>query len=682
MRARSLSLVLGSTLALACAEDAAPPRTPPAPAPPVASVTPPAPVASAPALPAKPHSSLDRATVNRLAVRLNLPLYWVADRNADGAVDPDEVVTLLFYPTAPTWAKAGAFTPEFEEAYGKLERAVKAGPAGAETADSKRLALVAEELDDAAATLVQSDLRAVSAEEKTLVRHVSTLAKLVDELFAEQNGAQKLAAKVPDEPSSQSLFRRSWGPRCSTPKMEKNDACSAIPGAPKQLVSVYPEATQADAGFCEKLEKLPNAKALLTPFTAVREKDGKLVAVSYEKAFGPRMTKIADELEAAAKDVVDPSEKALKADLLAAAKSFRTNDWRGADEAWSKMSATNSKWYLRIGPDETYWEPCAQKAGFHLAFARINKDSLDWQKKLTPLQQDMEDTLAKHVGGPYKARKVTFHLPDFIDIVFNSGDDRDAIGATIGQSLPNWGPVAAEGRGRTVAMSNLYADPDSMRVRRAKAESWLTKPTMALYTDDPAPGLLATILHEATHNLGPAHEYKFEGKTDAQAFGGDLSSMMEELKSQTGALFYLDYGKKKGVVSPELTRQTYVDCVVWALNHISRGMWTPEKHRKAYSQLAAIQIGFLMDEGALLWDANAMAANGKDKGAFSLDEAKLPAAIDKMMKVVGEIKAKNDKKAAEALSDKYVDGTVVPHALIAERALRFPQPSFVYAVEF
>ena len=46
-----------------------------------------------------------------------------------------------------------------------------------------------------------------------------------------------------------------------------------------------------------------------------------------------------------------------------------------ADEAWAKMTVDNSKWYVRVAPDETYWEPCAQKAGFHLTFARINQGS-------------------------------------------------------------------------------------------------------------------------------------------------------------------------------------------------------------------------------------------------------------------------------------------------------------------
>ena len=44
---------------------------------------------------------------------------------------------------------------------------------------------------------------------------------------------------------------------------------------------------------------------------------------------------------------------------------------------------------------------------------------------------------------------------------------RTPLGATIGQSLPNWGPVANEGRGRTVAMVNFYSDPDSVAARRS-----------------------------------------------------------------------------------------------------------------------------------------------------------------------------------------------------------------------
>ena len=345
-----------------------------------------------------------------------------------------------------------------------------------------------------------------------------------------------------------------------------------------------------------------------------------------------------------------------------------------------RSNSRNSKYYLRVAPDETYWEPCSQKAGFHVSFAFINTDSIALQDKLTPVQQDMEDTLAKLIGHPYVARKVTFHLPDFIDIIANAGDARDAIGATIGQSLPNWGPVANEGRGRTVAMNNLYADPDSLAVRHKKAESLFDDATMKFYADDSSAGLLSTVLHEATHNLGPSHEYTYLGKKDDDAFGGNLASMLEELKAQSGALFFLDVLGKKGLFTPAEVNRSYTDSMVWAVNHISRGMYTPTHQRKAYSQLACIQVGFLIGEKALIWDPKAKSAGG-EVGAFHIDYEKFPKAVEKLMKTVGNIKARGDKTLALDLAKKFVDGKVVPQGVIAERLLRFPQPNFVYAVD-
>jgi hypothetical protein len=390
------------------------------------------------------------------------------------------------------------------------------------------------------------------------------------------------------------------------------------------------------------------------------------------------MQAIASELEAAAGSVKD--EAALVAYLRAAASSFRTNDWRPADEAWAAMTVDNSKWYVRAAPDEVYSDPCAHKAMFHLTFARIDQGSKKWQGKLVPVQQEMEAAVAAHAGAPYKARKVTFHLPDFIDIVINAGDDRNALGATIGESLPNWGPVANEGRGRTVAMVNLYLDPDSITARRQQAESVLDKASMAAYTGEQEPQLLTTILHEATHNLGPAHEYQVGGKTDEQVFGGPIAAVLEELKAQTGALFLLEFLRSKGIIDDKLAQAAYADAIVWAFGHISQGMYTGGKTRKTYGNVAAIQIGYLLDHGALTWDANAQAANGTDKGAFVVHADKLVAACDAMMKDVAGIKARGDVKGAQALFDKYVDGPGVPQSVISERFLRFPKASFVYSM--
>lgn len=622
------------------------------------------------------YGALPRAELNRWAVRQNLPLYWIADANDNQQVDPDEVAPLLFYPTDGAWVAGGKFTPAFDAAYQQIAAAAKAGPPA-----DPREKLVGDDLDQGRATLVRSDLTAVSAEEKAFARAMLGVATLIDNLYELMNGATALRARLPEDAASHSLFRRNRGPRCVGPRTEKNKACSAIPGAPKPVFDLYPAALQADDKFCAALAKRPDAKPLLeSHFGVVRGSGANWKAVEYTEAYRDQMTAIATALTAAADLVKDPAEAALVAYLRAAAASFLSNDWRPADEAWAKMNADNSKWYVRVAPDEVYWEPCARKAGFHLTFARINQRSKEWQQKLVPVRQEMEQRIAQRAGAPYAARKVAFQLPDFIDIVVNAGDDRTALGATIGQSLPNWGPVANEGRGRTVAMTNLYQDPDSIAARRAQAESILDTASLRAYSGESEPGLLGTILHEATHNLGPAHEYKVAGKTAGAIFGGQEASVMEELKAQTGALSLIEMLRGKKLISGELAAQSYADAIVWALGHISQGMYAGAGERKTYSNLAAIQIGFLLEKGALTWNPRAKAANGKDTGALTIHYGKLVPVIDEMMKLVGGIKARGDRAAAVALLAKYVDGTVVPHAAIKDRFLREPKASFVYSV--
>ncbi len=631
--------------------------------------------------PSLPHDRLGRLDFNRLAVQANLPLFWVADANANGAVDPDEVASLRFYPEEGHWTEGAEFSADFERAYGQLV-ALAASPdsTGLTPEEAERRRLVRADLDHGIPTLVASDLGTLDPGTRAFAAHILTAADMIDTIFEQMTGAEALLTKVPDDSASRSLFRRNWGPACLAPRTQDNPACSAIPGSPQPVFDIYPASLQAQEDFCAKLEALPNAEDLLDPFVVVRGGAGSYHAVPYTEEYADLCGVIASELRAAADALVDPGEDALRAYLRAAAKAFNDNDWEPADEAWSKMTARNSKWYLRIAPDEVYWEPCAQKAGFHVTFARINTDSLKWEDRILPVRQEMENSLAALIGTPYQAREVSFHLPDFIDIVINAGDDREAFGATIGQSLPNWGPVANEGRGRTVAMSNLYTDPDSLRIQHEQVLSLFTSDALAFYADSPEPGLLATILHEATHNFGPAHEYRYKGKTDTEAFGGALSSTMEELKAQTGGLWFTGWLAAREIISQDLARQTYLDSMRWAMDHISRGMYSGSGRSKPYSQLAAIQVGFLMDEGALEFGRETLAANGTDAGAFTLHFDRFPAAIEKLMAQVGQIKATGDRAGAEALIARYVDSDAVPQKLIAERILRQPKANFVYAV--
>jgi hypothetical protein len=337
---------------------------------------------------------------------------------------------------------------------------------------------------------------------------------------------------------------------------------------------------------------------------------------------------------------------------------------------------------VRVGPDEVYYDPCAWKAGFALQVARINPDSLEWQKKLDPLKADMEKTLGAMAGAPYKAREVNFKIPDFIDVVLNAGDQRSAHGATIGQSLPNWGPVAEKG-GRTVAMTNLYTDADSQTAQAELMSSVFCKNTNALATTTPRETLISSVLHEAAHNLGPSHEYKVKGKEDDALFGGPLASTLEELKAQSSALYLTNWLAGKGIFTDEEVRRIQLRNVAWAFGHISRGMYAADGTPRNYSQLAAIQLGSLMQAGAISWHADQPAANGKDQGCIEINFDALPKAIEDLETTVLQIKASGNKKRAEELKAQLVDADdefAKTKASITERWLRAPKASFVYSV--
>lgn len=691
-------------------------KDPPAPPTPATSV-------SAPSTTSKPAAAkldkVKRADFNRLAAESALPLFWIEDKNKNGALDADELA--VYWGLEPgrvlaEYVGKDGFTPKMLDAYDVIVKHAAATPAatgapavpvasGAPAAsgsaaivasasaaaapnaitEEARQELVKKELAQGRVTLVATDLSKASADEKRFATFILKASEMIERLYAKQQGTTDLAKKLPaGDLASKTLFFRGQGPKCEAPLTQGAPGCGALAVAdmPKGKHSgLYPADLLEQPKFCEDLQK--KDKTLADPFTVVAKDGAALKAVPYSEAFKADVEPIADELKAAAKALGD-SEPALRAYLLASAQAFVDNQWWPADEAWAKMDAKNSKYYLRIAPDEVYDEPCSTKALFHVSFGLINQGSLKWQAKLDPLKTDMEKALAELAGPPYKAREVSFKLPDFVDIALNAGDSRKAFGATIGQSLPNFGPVANEGRGRTVAMTNFYTDADSIDAAKEQASSLFCNDTMAKFTTEQEPQLMSTVLHEAAHNLGPAHQYKANGKIDREAFGGPLASTLEELKAQTAALFFTDWLVEKKQITQAEADRAHVRDVFWGFGHISRGMWTEEKHPKNYSQLAAIQLGAMMKGGAIAWKADENAANGKDKGCFSVDLAKMATQVKTLMGTVAQIKGKGDKTRAEALIKEHVGAPEEKrdvHKTIQERFTRSPKASFVYAVK-
>jgi hypothetical protein len=607
--------------------------------------------------------ALDRADFNRLAAQAASPLVWLEDRNGNGLVEADELAAAGAGQTLAKYVVGGKLTPAFAAEYKQL-------------VELRRRESVLRELDYARPTLVTTDFSGASPADRALVKELVAVSEMVEELYLRQTGGyHHLKAKGVDA-AGRTLMWRNHGPWCSGPLSVGNPHCNAVPTFPPQRSEAYPEDLPNDESMCRLLQSQPNAKDLLAPFTVVRREGAAYAAKPLTAAWGAPMKAVAKRLRAAAAIAAkDPQEQPLAKYLIAAALGFDTNDWSQADEAWAAMNAQNSKWYLRVAPDEVYFDPCQQKAGFAVALAKINQGSLVWQERLSKIRTEMEQRIAALIGPPYAARDVKFHMPDFIDVVLNSGDARHPIGGTIGQSLPNWGKVVQEGRGRTVVMANLYTDPDSRRISEAQARELLSPATMAHYSPEHEIFLMGIILHEATHNFGPFTDYQVAGKGSKQTFPGGLASTLEEMKAQVGGMWYLQLLKAKGLLTEERVRQAYVDEISWAFGHISRGMFTPSGNVQPYSQLAAVIVGSCMRDGALTF---------KD-GQFTIDFAKLPVTVEKLLQRVGRIKATGDVAGGHALVDEFVKGK--GHALVMQDHVtkvlaKYPKATFRYDVRY
>jgi hypothetical protein len=636
------------------------------------------------AAPASAFDRLSRADFNRRAVERFQPVFWRSDSASPGELTPDELV-VTWTPALPSRSElidaSNAFTPAFAAIYDQL---VQPEASGLAPEEAKRREAVRLELSQGRPTLIENDFRDASEADKALVRHMLQVSVLVERLYARQKGTLGLETQIPPgDAASAAMFFRNQGPLCKAPKTEKDPDCHALPAAMPPVFGLYPSGIQSDPAFCGVLEKQPNARDLMDHFSVVvpGKTPNTFEAMKYSEAYPEEMQAIARELDAAAADL-PAEEAALQNYLKQAAAAFRDNDWERANQAWVQMSADNSRYYLRVAPDEVYYEPCAWKAGFALTFARINKDSLEWQNRLQPLKQEMEEALAGFAGKPYRARTVNFKLPDFIDIVLNAGDSRMPTGGVAGQSLPNWGAVAEKG-GRTMVMTNLYTDEDSKQTLTGQMSSLFCAATMTQATADPKPAIMGVVLHEAAHNLGPAHDYRVNGEVDRVRFGGPLASMLEELKAQTAALYFPARLVERKLITVDDSQRAELRDVAWGFGHIASGMYDGQGNPKAYSQLASVQLGSLEEAGALEWKPDARAANGTDTGCFEVHFERWDAAASALAKEVLQIKGQGNRRAGEALKERWVDSAGPwkdRRITITERWLRAPKASFVYSI--
>ena len=364
---------------------------------------------------------LTRADFNRIAAELALPIFWAADTNKDNALDGDELA--VYWGLVPG-AKlveyvgpGGAFTDTAKDAIEAILKQSKesdSGPgrsadagsaAGLDPKEVARRAAVKKELAQGRVTLVETDLTKAAPEEKRFVGFITQAAELIEKLYAKQEGTLDLRAKVPaDDTASRSMFFRNQGAEVRGAADAERSGVQRDPRpAEGQALGLLSRRAPREAEVLRRPVEARGRQEGEGPHGSLHrrradgDKKGAFKAVPYHEAFKDDVTAISGQLKAAA-EALGTTEPALKAYLLATAQAFTDDKWWPADEAWAKMDAKNSKYYIRVAADEVYREPCSTKALYHVSFGLINQGSLKWQSKLDPIK-------ARHGEGARRSRR-------------------------------------------------------------------------------------------------------------------------------------------------------------------------------------------------------------------------------------------------------------------------------------
>jgi hypothetical protein len=618
--------------------------------------------------------AVDRSAWNRAAVELDEPVFWTSPPVGPRGLLPDHMA-ILARPgfDASTWISEDGY----QARYAAIRRHLAHPPNERRLSpdERERRRLLRSELAHGEPTLIETDLRALNPGEREMIRSLIDAGAAVERLFALQRGVADLEQRIPrGDTLSRALFRRNQGPACVWGPTAEDPRCTAIPGLGPVAAGVYPYDAPIDV--CARLERMPNADALFDPFVAVHGSTEAPEAVPYSHAWPDEMRDVADALDAASRGL-GPREAAFQAYLRAAAAAFRNDDWFAADAAWA-ATARQSRFFLRVAPDETYWDACDRKAGFHMVLGLVDgaaeQDAQSWR----PLIPGMEAEIARLAGPAYAAREVEVDLPEFVGVVFNAGEARRPLGGTLGQSLPNWGPVAEAG-GRTIVMTNIGSDPDSVRRTRAQAEAVFCAEPLAGWSADPVSLRRSTVLHELAHNLGPG--VPVGGRSEEMDLGGPLAGLYGELGAQTAAGVLAPWLAVQGRLSPEQVRDMHVSDLVWCMGKIA-GDRTDGAELDAYGQLCAMQLGWLAESGVARFDPSRVAANGQDEGCLDVDVDRLTPAWQTLGAEVFGLRARRDREAAASLRTRLVDapGSRDVRQILADRWRRFPEPSYVYAL--
>ncbi|PIR25642.1 MAG: hypothetical protein COV43_04650 [Deltaproteobacteria bacterium CG11_big_fil_rev_8_21_14_0_20_42_23] len=596
---------------------------------------------------------------------------WMDTSTNPGTVDPEELVAkgeagakLLALYVMKDANGALRFSPQFSDVYRKV-------------LTTRSQELVAEEKAKFEIIPLETKLKdlGLNETERAIVQDIREAGAYLEQAYRAQLGAASYAPK--QEAGSFSLDELNHGPWCS---QNTDPLCTTDPSFPPKRTSLYSDAVRNPDGSpnCDLI-----TKKFSNPFSVVRDGKNGPEEVPYAVAYGNFVAPAAAALKRAATKAGEIGDTALQAYLSQTAEGFLSEKpfpFAESDKAWIAMKG-KSKFFVRVSADETYWDPCALHAGYHLELGLIDEKANDRSAKFTTHIQSMEDEMARLSQGTYKKRPVAENLevPEFVQVIEFTGNARSAGSTTIGQALPNWcgedGKADDCGHRSAVYTNHLNAGYNQKEAPRMAV--MLSEAALPFSINEEQAERV--VLHEILHNTGPNYGNVVgkEGKTATEVFGKQ-KGMLEELKAETAAGHFISWlAQHKGLYSDEQRNQLYTRGVLWNLSHLKKALEhkTDLSNAGAYSRLSAIQFGWMVEQGALHFNPTSK--------TWDINYEKMPKAWESLMSKVMTIYASGDKKALDALTSRYWKGEGLKQLqleALEEKTGKFPVRSIVYKV--
>ena len=374
----------------------------------------------------------------------------------------------------------------------------------------------------------------------------------------------------------------------------------------------------------------PEKKAeIYSPTTVVRWHGDQLEALPYHIAYR-------SFLEPAAKDLREAADLSSDRDfanfLRLRADALLTDDYFQSDLAWVDLK--DPKFDVIFAPYETYLDDLlGVKGSFGAAVLIRNREESQRLAMFQKYVPDIQEALP--LAPEDRPSKKDQPTPmEVMEAPYRTGDLLHGYQA-VADNLPN-DPRIHEQKGTKKIFFKNFMDARVTYVILPLAKEVMRADQAAKVSGEAY--LLATIMHEISHGLGPAFARKGGQKIPIREALGPSYSGMEEAKADVTGMFGLKWLVDHGALPRQKMEEYYASYVGGIFRTARFGVG------EAHGRAEMMEFNYLSERGAI---------KREPSGRYFIDYAIMPGAISDLAKELLETEATGDRERAEKWFAKY-----------------------------